>query len=272
MNSNYKMCFDHDFAASYMSRNYAYNMEHSHSHDSYEIYILLEGERHVYIDGLQKKTVPDDILMLKPNVKHRSTGAGPHAGICISFTEEFLDKYFSKQAKRVILSCFEDSIIAVRKDVEARICDIFDRMVADEKMRFAHLAEVCSLISQGRSGGAPELNDDRSAAQEYIRGHYANIRGLDDIAGGLHLSKAYMCRKFRKDTGMTITEYINSVRVEKACELLATADMTVAEISELCGYESHAYFSSTFKRLTGKTPVDFRAAARQSDGSRDNQV
>ena len=183
MDLNSKMCFDHDFAASYLRRSYAYNMEHSHSHDSYEIYILLEGERHVYIDGLQKKTVPNDILMLKPNVKHRSTGTGPHAGIRISFTEEFLDKYFSKEAKNVIIGCFEESVIAVGKDTEASICDIFDRIVIDEKMRFAHLAEICSLISEGRSGGTSEPDDDRSAAQEYIRGHYSNIKGLDVVEG-----------------------------------------------------------------------------------------
>ena len=57
---------------------------------------------------------------------------------------------------------------------------------------------------------------------------------------------------------MNTSEFINTVRINKAKELMQTSDYTISEISYKVGYSDNAYFSKTFKRITGKTPGEFR--------------
>lgn len=96
-------------------------------------------------------------------------------------------------------------------------------------------------------------------ALEYIDAHLAGDLRLDIIAGAVHLNPHHLCRVFKKETGETLGDYITRTRVEYAKTLLADPDIRAYEVAELAGFNDPAYFSSTFKKVTGLSPREFQS-------------
>ncbi|MBN2982431.1 response regulator [Cohnella algarum] len=119
-----------------------------------------------------------------------------------------------------------------------------------------YIAELCSLLGQCL------LERDQSIVArvtEYIRAHFRD-RGLkvQDIAGEVHFSPAYVSYLFKKVMKVNVWEYVTAVRIEEAKRLLATTDKKRYEIAYQVGYESPEHFSRIFKRSVGVSPADYR--------------
>lgn len=96
-------------------------------------------------------------------------------------------------------------------------------------------------------------------AVEYIDTHLQYTLHLKVIADALHVNASYLSRIFKKESGQSITEYINLSRIEKAKEMLASSNCLTYEIAEQVGYQDPAYFSYIFKKITGLTPKEYKA-------------
>ncbi|WP_258525397.1 response regulator [Paenibacillus sp. YN15] len=97
----------------------------------------------------------------------------------------------------------------------------------------------------------------------FIQSHYGNHElKIQDIAGEVHFSPAYISYLFKKETGANLWDYVSEVRMEEAKRLLAGTDMKRYEISYQVGYQSPEHFSRMFKRLEGVSPADYRKAFR----------
>jgi AraC-like DNA-binding protein len=95
-------------------------------------------------------------------------------------------------------------------------------------------------------------------AIEYINHHIFQNIDIDEICASIHISKYYFCRQFKKTTGMTVMNYILKTRIILAQDMLSKEKLSVAEISERCGFSSISYFCRVFKNETGKTPLEYR--------------
>lgn len=93
---------------------------------------------------------------------------------------------------------------------------------------------------------------------QYIHTHFAERVTLDELAALEHISKSYLSRQFKQQTGMTVVAYINQLRIETAKRLLTGSDMSVNEIAYQVGFESPKYFYRTFKKLADESPASFR--------------
>ena len=93
---------------------------------------------------------------------------------------------------------------------------------------------------------------------QYIHTHYAEPITLDQLASLEHISKSYLSRLFKQQTGQTVIAYINSLRIETAKRLLTATRANVNEIAYQVGFESPKYFYRAFRTLTGDTPAGFR--------------
>lgn len=93
---------------------------------------------------------------------------------------------------------------------------------------------------------------------KYVQENYKNIDSLSEVADYLHLSKDYFCRMFKEKEGKTFISYLTEYRIDKAKELLVKTNMKVNEVAEAVGYSSLSYFSSVFKKRTGKNPFEYR--------------
>ena len=90
-----------------------------------------------------------------------------------------------------------------------------------------------------------------------IERDYRGKISLKDIGKELFVNSSYLSRVYKKETGYTVTDAINSYRIEKAKEILETGEYRVCEVGEMVGIEDPAYFTHVFLKYEGKSPSDF---------------
>ncbi len=98
------------------------------------------------------------------------------------------------------------------------------------------------------------------AIVEYLRKNYAEPITLDRLAMMAFLSPKYFSRVFKEQTGMTLTEYVQGLRVKRACELLDEGATSLANVARSVGYADYKSFLKVFKRITGDAPSDYLRA------------
>lgn len=94
---------------------------------------------------------------------------------------------------------------------------------------------------------------------DYINANIAVPLHLKSIADAIHMNASYLSRTFKKETGQSVTEYINICRIEKAKELLSNRENLTYEVATQVGFNDPAYFSSTFKKYTGISPKQYKS-------------
>ncbi|MBB6730766.1 response regulator transcription factor [Cohnella zeiphila] len=97
--------------------------------------------------------------------------------------------------------------------------------------------------------------------KDYIENHLHRDISLVALADVVHFNPSYLSRYFKQQTGLNLSEFVQSVKVERAKRMLADPDIRVNDIAEALGYGSASNFTRLFKRLTGSTPQEFRETA-----------
>ncbi len=92
------------------------------------------------------------------------------------------------------------------------------------------------------------------SAKRYIWRHLDGDISVKAIARNVYLSPTYLCALFKEVTGITINQYVQQARMDKAKTLLVSTDHTVNEISDMVGYRNVGYFSRVFNQHTGTSP------------------
>lgn len=77
------------------------------------------------------------------------------------------------------------------------------------------------------------------------------------MADYCHLSADYFSHRFKAFTGLSPIQFLNSLRIERAKELLLAEHLSVSEVAEVVGYKDPLYFSKAFKKATGMSPKQF---------------
>jgi two-component system response regulator YesN len=95
-------------------------------------------------------------------------------------------------------------------------------------------------------------------AINYIDANYDKPIGLADIARASYMSVSRLAHVFKEQMGITLIDYLTSVRIERAKQLLLATAQNCTEICFQVGYNNQSYFTRTFKRLVGVTPRQFR--------------
>ncbi|MHA6481764.1 response regulator [Paenibacillus sp. strain BS8-2] len=96
-------------------------------------------------------------------------------------------------------------------------------------------------------------------AIEYMKSRLSEDLAVGECAAHVHLSASYFASLFKQVTGVTVTQYMTSERIQKA-KLLLVEGAQVQEVATAVGYEERRYFSDVFKKITGQTPSEFRAS------------
>ncbi|QSR86566.1 helix-turn-helix transcriptional regulator [Candidatus Methylacidiphilum infernorum] len=99
-------------------------------------------------------------------------------------------------------------------------------------------------------------------AKEYLKEHFTSSIRLHDLARHVGVSPSYLSRLFSKETGMSISDYVRNLRIEKAAELLKRGDYNVTEAAFAVGYSSLSYFSKVFCQVMGCCPCVYPSPKR----------
>ena len=103
----------------------------------------------------------------------------------------------------------------------------------------------------------PEAQALVKRLQAYISENYYNNIKLEHLAKIAGMNEKYFCRYFRSMTERTPIDYLNYYRIECACEMLSTKDISVKEVAISCGFNDESYFIKTFSKYKGITPKQF---------------
>lgn len=135
------------------------------------------------------------------------------------------------------------------------------------------LLELARYVRQlerkgSRRGDGPtlapwQLRRIQERIQASLEMGYPNLSELAVLCG---ISQGHLARSFKASTGWQIHKYIAEERLETAKAMLAQAQLSCEEVSVRLGFKSPAYFSTAFRRMTGKTPTEFRTQAVAKSG------
>ena len=111
--------------------------------------------------------------------------------------------------------------------------------------------------------GEEELADRRMGQireniERYIREHYSTEISMQSVARAMNYSDAYFCKLFKQCFKVNFSAWLNEYRIDRAREMLQNTRLSVREVSTACGYSDANYFARVFKRVTGKTPSEYR--------------
>lgn len=97
----------------------------------------------------------------------------------------------------------------------------------------------------------------------YVTSNLAGDLTLNAQANLLNVNPSYLSALFKKETGVTLTEYVKQRRIGQAAFLLNTSNMQIQTIAEMCGISDVNYFTKVFKKIIGKTPKEYRDKTSQ---------
>ncbi|MBP5197746.1 MAG: response regulator [Lachnospiraceae bacterium] len=167
----------------------------------------------------------------------------------------------------IILSCHEDFTYAqqalhlgakeyVLKPIRAaEILDTINRVV-DETIGPMEKDEIPSLKMEN-------VNTYVSDAVRIINDHFSESVTQEYIATKLGISQGYLSTLFKQNLGMGFIDYLNKIRVEKACSYLLQNNLKTYEVAYKVGYNDEKYFSRVFKKIKGMSPMEYK---KKGDG------
>ncbi len=102
-------------------------------------------------------------------------------------------------------------------------------------------------------------SDKVKAAIYFMSNNFEKINGMGEVAHAIGVSNSYLSRIFHLETGKTLINYLNEIRIEKAKSYLQLKKMPLKQVVTLCGFNNYSYFMNVFKEYTGKTPKEYQS-------------
>lgn len=100
----------------------------------------------------------------------------------------------------------------------------------------------------------------------YVEEHYAEAFRIADLANVCHMSETHFRRIFQQKMNMTPSEYVNFVRVKKACELIDKTDISMERVAEQVGFVTPSTFNRNFRRIIGTSPYQWKKRPDNHEG------
>ena len=205
----------------------------------------------------------------------------------MDYFQESLAKYFRDQKARGALS--KDFVGCLLVDWNLLVSEILRENTAYQSIsqlrnnRFSHwltqdTEELEKLMLEEAKRLSQEINsaDDANTLvvkiKKYIREHIDDVN-RSQIAEYFYLSPSYLSKRFRRETGESLIEYIQKERINLAKDLLLYSDYSISDIAVQTGYPNFSHFSKQFRKFVGCTPNEFRknkiSRSRQKDDNYD---
>ncbi|NIK66768.1 MULTISPECIES: response regulator [unclassified Paenibacillus] len=122
---------------------------------------------------------------------------------------------------------------------------------------------VISALQRIREQREQQTINVMDKAKHYIGQHFTEELSLEETAEHVHLNPHYFSKVFKQQAGATFIDYLTGLRIEKAKQLISSADeLALKEVCFEVGYKDPNYFSRVFKRVTGLTPTEYRSQAK----------
>ncbi|MGN1315058.1 MAG: AraC family transcriptional regulator [Lachnospiraceae bacterium] len=248
-----------------------YHMQY-HWHTHYELIRIISGTFQLNLENDTRIYHSQDVIFISSGMLH---GGTPHDCIyeCIVFDLQILlkDNHACSRLIRDIIdhkitvnTYLSDKNEYVLPIVE-NLCDALSgKKTGYEFMVQGYLYHLLGTIINHHLYNETKqdnvLNERLSSIKNvlsYIAENYSHNISLESLSRIAGMNPKYFCRYFRSMTERTPIDYLNYYRIECACEMLSTKDISVKEVAISCGFNDESYFIKTFSKYKGITPKQF---------------
>ncbi len=240
-----------------------------HTHACAEIFYVVGGTGQFKIEELVIPVGADDMVVVNPNVEHTevSLNASPLEYIVIGVEGlEFSAGEDADSRYRTVnfRGTREDVLHTLRgllREIEEKAAgyDIVCRDLLEVLLVRLMRRTDLSLTPAPLRGRASK---ECATVRRYIDEHFKENITLDLLARLTHLNKYYMVHVFSGEYGISPINYLISRRIGESKMLLADTDHSLSQISHMLGFSSPSYFSQSFRRLEGSSPLEYRKRRR----------
>ncbi len=220
------------------------------SHDFWEFTCCLEGEGTLLSEDLTavRKNI---VCLIPPGLAHREESGQALDTIWIGFVAGKLP-------------CSSNSVLAVE---DAGLCGFIERTwlfagsrglpIGPELDGRIKTTVAWFLRVLGRK--SPRIHENLSQrAIEYLERNLRFNHSMESLASQFKCSEGHLHRSFKRETGKSPIAYLKAIRMKRGAHLLENGKLSVAQVSNLCGFTDPYHFSRVFKGLTGHSPSDYR--------------
>ena len=245
-----------------MHSNIRKNFSRIHWHENIEL-IYAFSPTAVYYNGSEILADHGDIIVINSNTLHdiRTCSEEPASYLCV-----IVDVKLCEALGLDIKNISVNNIIR-DKNVSDLLIKMLNEIEYKKKYYIANIkAYICQiLVYLCRNYEQDTQNNPINTKNitlvkkviNFINTNYNKDISLGDISKNMEYSKYYLIHTFREMTGLTILDYVNSVRIKESTKLLEKGNMSINEIALSSGFENQSYFSKVFKKYMGCTPSQY---------------
>jgi AraC-like DNA-binding protein len=231
-------------------------------HENLEVLNCPDGEGFISLDGEISDFCCGDTVVVNTNVIHHVTSAKEIFYNCLIIDRKFCEDVDIHTRTLQFDSHFRS------EEINRLFLELERVYGSDDVCRIAKMKELVLRIlihlredrtdMQNMPGNVEDVVFERiKSAIKYIRENYFRKMSLEEIAAKVSINKFLLSREFKRMTGKTVVQYINSYRCKKAKELISEG-MTVAEAAKICGFDNMSFFTRTFKKYVGDLPSKYK--------------
>lgn len=250
-------------------------MRGCHSHKRYEIYYLVDGERYFFIKDRSYLINKGDLVFINTFVLHKTsdTGRPDPETIIIEFDPGFIANNYLLST--TILDCLfsNNPVLRLplnkRQFVESLLRNIIQEInkgdlgyeLSIQSILQQLLVYAARNVTQNQLTKTPHSNPTNIRIMEivnYMNQNFPEGLSLESVGAAFQINPYYLSRLFRKVTGFTFIEYLNSLRIKEAQRLLRETDTKVITIANMVGFENQSHFGRVFKSIIGISPLQYR--------------
>ncbi|MCX6847298.1 MAG: AraC family transcriptional regulator [Verrucomicrobia bacterium] len=257
-----------------------------HYHPECEITLVLKGGTERLVGNNISSIQPGDLVFLGSNVPHDYRNQ-PASGAPVTEVEAIVvqfmpqlpghEDWMQRSSMTTVRRLFQraDQGLAVTGITRLTATRIVQEMLHVHGMkRVILLLQLLDLLSNSEElleissavlpQPRPGTSDRISLACEFIASHLPEPIYVADLAAIVGLGKSAFSRLFKKSTGRTVPQYVNELRIARACLLLTKTDLTVSQIAMDCGFVSPAHFQRQFREHQHCVPLTYRSRVAHS--------
>lgn len=252
-----------------------------HLHPEYELTLITEGSGKRLVGDSMETFYPGDLVLIGPMLPHVWVSEEQSGSVCSAMVIQF------PQAMVNALHAFPECNILHQMLNAASLgwhMQSTNIQILQEKLvkmtglegaaSIAAFIDLLALLNDlpGRAlastGYKPVKTEPNSKRINqilmYVEQHYKNEIKLGEAAKTVHLSESAFSKYFKRSMGKTFFDYVNEVRISRACTLLRETELAISEIAMASGFENLSYFNRIFLKKKNTTPYAFRQPGKKS--------
>lgn len=246
-----------------------------HYHPEYELTYILKGKGKRFVGDSYENYETGDMAMLGSMLPHTwVSDANDNDGceaLVIQFSTTFLTPLFQYPEMNDIRHLIQKAKNGLHFQASKGIDISLLKEIVTYKGAEA-LSALIKILNQLSNQPSRQLSSDHFHPLKkdetqlrinkvfiYIRENFPTKLSLKQASEMVHLSESAFCKFFKRVTGRTFSDYINEIRISRACELLLETDKPIELIAFETGFESQTYFNRIFLRKKTITPRQYRS-------------